>query len=228
MSAGGAGGDTARPRRTGNERARNERPRPALRVGLTGGLAAGKSTVARLLAEDGLAVFDADRLVAELYGPGQPGAARVRELFGDAMLAADGSVDRARLAGLVFRDPAALTRLEHAIHPLVRDRFERLADLGDIVVVEATRLVEAGWGDDLDLVVTVEAPEELRLERAVARGMDREEARRRLAAQGEGDLRRARADRELVNDGDLTALRASVAELVRDLRNQAAEKEVRG
>jgi dephospho-CoA kinase len=200
-----------------------------LRVGLTGGLAAGKSTVARLLAEHGLTVFDADRLVAELYGPGQPGAARVRELFGDSALGPDGSVDRTRLAALVFREPDALRRLEAAIHPLVRDRFEEVAGrIGGIVVVEATRLVEAGWGDDLDLVVTVEAPAELRLERAVARGMDREEARRRLAAQGEGEARRRRADRVLVNDGDLAALRDEVESLVRDLRRRLREMEVRG
>ena len=192
---------------------------PSLRVGLTGGLAAGKSTVARLLAEQGLTVFDADRLVAELYGAGQPGAERVRELFGDSMLGPDGAVDRGALAATVFRDPEALRRLEAAIHPLVRDRFEEIArGRGGIVVVEATRLVEAGWGDDLDLVVTVEAPADLRLERAVARGMDRDEARRRLAAQGEGEARRRRADRVLVNDGDLDALREDVSRLVRDLR----------
>ena len=201
---------------------------PGLRVGLTGGLAAGKSTVARLLAEHGLTVFDADRLVAELYGPGQPGAERVRELFGDSMLGRDGAVDRAALAAMVFRDPGALARLEAAIHPLVRDRFEQIAgSAGGIVVVEATRLVEAGWGDELDAVVTVEAPAELRLERAVARGMDREEARRRLAAQGEGEGRRRRADVVMVNDGDLAALRAAVAELVRDLRRRLIDKEVR-
>ena len=202
---------------------------PVLRVGLTGGLAAGKSTVARLLAEQGLTVFDADRLVAELYGPGQPGAERVRGLFGDSMLGRDGAVDRGALAATVFRDPDALARLEAAIHPLVRDRFEEIAgDVGGIVVVEATRLVEAGWGDELDLVVTVEAPAELRLERAVARGMDREEARRRLAAQGEGEARRRRADVVMVNDGDLAALRAAVAMLVRDLRRRLVDKEVRG
>ena len=202
---------------------------PGLRVGLTGGLAAGKSTVARLLAEQGLTVFDADRLVAELYGPGQPGAERVRELFGDSMLGRDGAVDRGALAATVFRDPDALARLEAAIHPLVRDRFEEIAgDVGAIVVVEATRLVEAGWGDELDLVVTVEAPAELRLERAVARGMDRDEARRRLAAQGEGEARRRRADVVMVNDGDLAALRAAVAVLVRDLRRRLVDKEVRG
>ena len=201
---------------------------PGLRVGLTGGLAAGKSTVAGLLAEQGLIVFDADRLVAELYGPGQPGAERVRELFGDSMLGRDGAVDRGALAATVFRDPGALARLEAAIHPLVRDRFEEIAGDVGIVVVEATRLVEAGWGDELDLVVTVEAPAELRLERAVARGMDRDEARRRLAAQGEGEARRRRADVVMVNDGDLAALRAAVAVLVRDLRRRLVDKEVRG
>jgi dephospho-CoA kinase len=206
-----------------------EPPSGRLLVGLTGGLAAGKSTVARLLAEQGITVFDADRLVAELYRPGAAGTARVRELFGDALIGADGAVDRAAMAGLVFRDPAALRRLEAAIHPLVRDRFVELATgRGGIVAVEATRLVEAGWGDELDLVVTVEAPVELRLERAVARGMDRDEARRRLLAQGEGEARRRRSDLVVVNDGDLDGLRRRVGELVRDLRRRLGDKEVRG
>jgi dephospho-CoA kinase len=121
----------------------------------------------------------------------------------------------------VFRDPAALAALEQAVHPLVRERFQALAERAEgIVVVEATRLAEAGWAEDLDLVVTVEAPAELRLARAVARGMEPEEARRRLAAQGDGELRRRVADRVLVNEGDPAALARQVASLVRDLRGE--------
>ena len=197
---------------------------PRLLVGLTGGLAAGKSTVARLLAEHGATVVDADRLVANLYRAGEPGAVSVRELFGEGVLRADGSVDHTALAARVFDDPAARRALEAAIHPLVGERFRELASrAGGIVVLEATLLVEAGWADHFDLVVTVEAPLELRLARAVARGLDPAEARRRLEAQGSGEARRAAAGRVIHNDGDSEHLRQQVESLVRDLRQRLAE-----
>src|SRR5687767_10278595 len=114
---------------------------PRLVVGLTGGLAAGKSTEARLLAEHGAAVVDPDRLVADLDRAGEPGAARVRELFGEGVLRADGSVDHGALSARVFDDPEARRLLEAAIHPLVGERFRELASrAGGIVVLEATLL----------------------------------------------------------------------------------------
>lgn len=193
-----------------------------IRVGLTGGMASGKSTVARLLAERGAAVIDADRLVASLYEPGEPGTRAVAELFGEEALDATGAVDRERVAEIVFHGSEgarARQRLEAAIHPLVRQRFAeraRAAD-ADVVVLEATLLVEAGYGPDFDTVVTVEADPEVRLERAIARGMSEEEARRRLTAQGEGEVRRAGADRVIRNDGSLTELEAQVDRLMTDL-----------
>jgi dephospho-CoA kinase len=196
-----------------------------LLVGLTGGMAAGKSTVARLMAELGCTVVDADRLVADLYRPGQPGATSIAELFGREVLAPDGAVDHRALAARAFADPAARRRLEGAIHPLVRERFVALArEAAGIVVLEATLLVEANWADAFDVVVTVEAPRELRLERAVARGLSPAEAERRLVAQGDGEARRRRADRVLVNDGDAAALRREVERLVRDLRLLLADR----
>jgi len=202
---------------------------PTLLVGLTGGLAAGKSTVAGLLAEQGCTVVDADRLVAELYRPGEPGALRARELFGDGVLASDGGVDHRALGARVFADAEARRLLEAVIHPLVGERFRELAARqGGIVVLEATLLVEAGWADAFDLVVTVEAPLELRLARAIARGLTPAEAGRRLAAQGDGGARRAAADRVLLNDGDPAELRAEVEALVRDLRVLLAERTDRG
>jgi dephospho-CoA kinase len=169
-------------------------------------------------------VVDADRVVADLYRAGEPGAARVRELFGEGVLRADGNVDHAALAARVFDDAPARRRLETAIHPLVGDRFRELATrAGGIVALEATLLVEAGWADSFDVVVTVEAPLELRLARAVARGLDVAEARRRLEAQGGGESRRAAAHRVLTNDGDPEHLRLQVEALVRDLRQRLAE-----
>ena len=119
---------------------------PRLLVGLTGGLATGKSTVARLLAEAAATVVDADRLVADLYRAGEPGAARVRELFGDGGAARRRQRrPRERSRARVFDDPEARRMLEAAIHPLVGERFARLAShAGGIVVLEATLLVEAG------------------------------------------------------------------------------------
>ncbi|MFP3939390.1 MAG: dephospho-CoA kinase [Thermoanaerobaculia bacterium] len=190
----------------------------ALRVGLTGGLASGKSTVARRLRERGATVVDADRLVAELYEPGEPGARVAAELFGPEILDVRGAVDRARLAEVVFSDPAARRRLEAAIHPLVRERFAALAEREDgVVVLEATLLVEAGYAPDFDRVVTVEADPEVRLQRAVDRGMSEAEARRRLRAQGDGAARRAAADVVITNDGGVETLERRVDALARDL-----------
>jgi len=194
----------------------------ALRLGLTGGLASGKSTVARLLAERGARVVDADRLVAELYRAGEPGALAAAELFGPRVLDASGAVDRERLAEIVFTDPEARLRLERAVHPLVRERFAEIARgaAEGVVVLEATLLVEAGYAPGFDRVVTVEADPKARLERAVARGMSEAEARRRLAAQGDGAPRRAAADTVIRNDGDLAALERQVEDFWRTLHQR--------
>ena len=190
-------------------------------VGLTGGLASGKSTVARWLDEAGFLVLDADRIVADLYAPGEPGAKAVRELFGDGVLDARGGVDRPKLAEVVFADREARKRLEAAIHPLVSERFREIAArAGGVVVYEATLLVEAGRAKEFDLVITVEAPAQTRLEWAVARGMDEEAARARLAAQGDGEARRAAAHRILENDGTLADLRAKVDALAAELEEK--------
>ena len=192
-------------------------------LGLTGGLASGKSTVACWLAEAGFEVVDADRVVAELYAPGGRGAAAVRQLFGDAALTQEGAVDRAKVAERIFAEPGHRRRPEQAVHPLVRQRFREMAEAADgVVVCEATLLVESGHSETFDLVVSVEAPEEKRLEWAVARGMDPESAEARLAAQGDGARRRAGADRILRNDGSLDDLRRQIDELIEELRQQAA------
>lgn len=197
----------------------------ALLVGLTGGLASGKSTVARWLRDEGFEVVDADRLVAELHQPGGAGAAAVRALFGPEMLDERGGVDHAKVAARVFRDPEARFALESAIHPLVRRRFEEIAARAQgVIVLEATLLVEAGYAPGFDLIVTVEAPCELRLERAVARGMDEASVRARLLAQGDGEERREAAHRILDNSGDVEHLRRQTDELIGELRRLAAER----
>jgi dephospho-CoA kinase len=196
-----------------------------LRVGLTGGLASGKSTVARWLEEAGFTVIDADRLVAELYRPGQPGVEAVVHLFGKDMLDAAGGIDHARLGSRVFAHPDDRLRLEAAIHPLVGQAFaERAAPASGVVVFEATLLVESGLERELDVVVTVESTPELQLARARERGLPEQSARARLAAQGDGAQRRAAADRVIENRGDLPALHRQVEDLADDLRRLAESR----
>jgi dephospho-CoA kinase len=192
------------------------------RVGLTGGLASGKSTVAGLLGRAGFEIVDADRIVAGLYEAGQPGAKAVAKLFGDDFLDPSGRVDRPKVARLIFADEVARASLEEAIHPLVRTQFRTLADgTSGPVVLEATRLVEAGYAPEFDLIVSVEAPEEARLQRAVARGLSREQAMARLTAQGDGEKRRQVAHRLIWNDGTLAELEAKVAKLVEEIRRRS-------
>jgi len=191
-------------------------------VGLTGGIAAGKTTVARRMAAAGWNVVDADQLVYSLYRPGEAGATAVARLFGPAVLRADGSVDHVQLARRAFRDPQELERLEAAVHPLVRERFREIAEAAEgIVVLEATKLLEAGYRPDFDRVVTVEAPEAVRIGRAVARGLDRDQVEARMAAQYPEAERRRLADHVLENDGTLEALVAATDALIGDLERDA-------
>jgi len=189
-----------------------------LRVGLTGGLASGKSTVAEILEDLGAAVLDADEVVRALYREGGTGAAAARELFGESVLGPDGRLDRTRLAAVVFSDPAARHALEARIHPLVgeerRHFFERAQKAGArVAVVEASQLLEAKTESDYDRVLLVMAPEEERVRRWGGRGGDPEDARRRIAAQLRAEIARERADDVVVNNGTLEDLRRKVTEL---------------
>lgn len=191
-------------------------------VGLTGGMASGKSTVARWLGEAGFLVVDADRLVAELYAPGGKGAAAVAELFGPQTLKADGSVDHPSVAAIVFTDDAARKRLEEAIHPLVHQRFQEIASQADgVVVYEATLLVESGGSRFFDLVISIEAEASRRLQWAIQRGMDAEAAQARLDAQGDGSKRRQGAHRLIHNNGSLDDLRRQIDALIEELGQRA-------
>lgn len=198
-----------------------------LLVGLTGGIASGKSTVAKMLAAAGCQVVDADRVVAELYASDEAGARAVAGIAGDGVLDEDGAVDRQRLAARLFENGALRAYIEAAVHPLVRRRFRVLSERSEapIVVLEATLLVEAGYGPDFDVVVTVEADEEGRLRRAIERGLTEEQTRARLAAQGDGEERRAGADLLLHNDGTLDDLQKTVATLLESFHARLAAKE---
>jgi dephospho-CoA kinase len=191
-----------------------------LRIGLTGGVASGKSTVARHLARLGAAVVDADEIVRGLYLPGGAGEAAARELFGAEVIGRDGGVDRVRLAQIVFADPARRHALESRIHPLVGQEIARRFDEAErsgakVAVAEASQLLEARSEGRYDRVVVVVAPEEQRLERWSARGGDPEDARRRMAAQLPVEEAVSRADDVIVNDGTAEDLEKKVEALYR-------------
>jgi dephospho-CoA kinase len=196
-----------------------------LRVGLTGGLASGKSTVATILAGLGCKVVDADRIVDELYQPGQAGHAALVRAYGRSILAPDGSVDRVRVAALVFATPEATRRLNDLIHPLVLEREARMiadetARAGDepsIFVVEATLLLESGGRERYDRIVVVDLDPERQLERAVRRGMDPADARRRIERQMPRAQRIAAADYVIDNSGDEEELETRTRELYAQL-----------
>ena len=200
-------------------------PRPLLRVALTGGIASGKSTVGAWLGELGCSVSDSDQLVAELYQPGQPGTAAVRELFSTELIDDDGAVDRTKLADRVFADPAALRELEAVIHPLVGQAYANLVARSEgILIFEVPLLVETGGADRYDTVVTVEAGPELRLRRAVERGVDPTSAKARIAAQTDSASRRAVADYVLENEGSIEDLRRQVEVLMAALEERLAKR----
>lgn len=184
-----------------------------LRIGLTGGIGSGKSTVAVLLAERGAVVVDADRIAREVVEPGTPGLAAVAEAFGSDVLTAEGALDRPALAAVVFGDPAARARLDGIVHPLVRARsVEILGSLpADAVVVQdIPLLVETGQAGSFDLVLVVEADVDTRVARLVQRGLGEDDARARIAAQATDEQRRAVADVVLDNSGTQEGLAAQV------------------
>lgn len=170
-------------------------------IALTGGIASGKSTVARRLAEHGAVIVDADQIVRDVQSPGSPVLERIAEAFGTAVIAPDGSLDRAALGAKVFGDADLLTRLNAIVHPAVREESQRrfdaaLADDAEAVVIyDVPLLVEARVDDPWDLIVVAHAPAEVRRQRLVdLRGMDENAAQDRIDAQVSDDRRLAIAD----------------------------------
>jgi len=197
-----------------------------LKVGLTGGIGAGKSEVSRLLASYGALVVDSDLIAREVVAPGTPGLAAVVAEFGAQVLRPDGSLDRPKLGGIVFADPARLASLNAVVHPLVRQRsaeLEAAAGDRDVVVHDVPLLAENGLAGLYDLVVVVDAADETRVERLVRlRGMEPGEARARLAAQAARADRLAVADVVLDNEGPLERLEPQVRALWEQLLVKAA------
>jgi dephospho-CoA kinase len=193
----------------------------AKRVGLTGGVASGKSTVAAILAELGAVVVDADLLAREVVAIGTDGLRRVAEEFGPEVLGVEGELDRRALGALVFADERARRRLEAIVHPLVRARaaeLEAAAPEGAVVVHDIPLLAETGQAGAFDAVVVVDTPVQLQVERMVAdRGWTREEAEARIAAQATREQRREVATYVIENTGTLEDLRDRVTEVFEEL-----------
>lgn len=196
-----------------------------VRVGLTGGIASGKSTVSAILAELGAVVIDADLIAREVVARGTPGLAGVVAEFGPGVLTADGDLDRPAMGALVFADPSARKRLETIIHPLVHQRsaeLEATARPGSVIVHDIPLLAEVGRGGQFDAVVVVDAPTEEQVTRMVRdRGWTREDAESRIAAQASREDRLAIATSVIENTGSLDALRRRVEEVYAELAGRA-------
>ncbi len=196
-----------------------------LNVALTGNAGAGKSTVARWFKAWGATLIDADQLVRELEGPGSPVLARIVQRFGNDLLLPDGSLDRARLRRLILDDPTARAALNAIVHPAVEARREALLEearaRGDpIVVSDIPLLFEAAHPETFDVVVLVDAPEPVRRQRLLERGLTPEEVDRLMAAQWPAEIKRARSHVVLENAGTLEELRQAAWDAWQKMKNR--------
>lgn len=197
-----------------------------MRVGLTGGIASGKSTVSQILRELGAVIIDADALAREVVAAGTPGFEAVVHEFGSELVGSDGELDRPKLGALVFADDEARKRLEAIVHPLVFQRIIELeegASEADVVVHDIPLLAESGRVANpdrggFDVVVVVDVPEEQQVARGIARGMSESDVRDRMAKQATREQRAAIATHLIDNTGSIDALRAQVTALYEQLR----------
>jgi len=198
-----------------------------LRVGLTGGIGAGKSEVSARLAAQGAVVIDADAIAREVVEPGTEGLAEVVEAFGPEVLLPDGTLDRPRLGEIVFAEPELRGKLNEIVHPRVGARMaelEREAGPASIVVHDVPLIAESGRTDAYDLVVVVDVPPRVQLDRLVRRrGMTREQAEARMAAQAGREQRLAIADIVIDNSGSLAELDRQVGDLWSELRRRSVK-----
>lgn len=196
-----------------------------MRVGLTGGIASGKSTVSAILAELGAVVIDADLIAREVVARGTPGLDAVVAEFGPGVLTVEGDLDRPAMGALVFSDPSARKRLEAIVHPLVHQRsaeLEAAAPPGSVIVHDIPLLAEVGRGGQFDAVIVVDAPTDVQVTRMVRdRGWTGEEAESRIAAQASREDRLAIATHVIDNAGSLGDLRRRVEEAYAELAGRA-------
>ena len=195
---------------------------------LTGGIGSGKSTVAAMLARRGALLVDADAIAREVVEPGTPALAALVERFGSGILAGDGTLDRGALARVAFADDKSRAALEAITHPAINEEFTRRLHeppAGAIVICDVPLLVEStqARARGYELVIVVEAPREVRLRRLESRGVPRDDAERRMAAQASDEERRAMATYLIDNGGDLAALASQVDAVWHDLERRRDE-----
>jgi dephospho-CoA kinase len=203
-----------------------------LKVGLTGGIASGKSTILRHLARLGCITSDADAVVARLYRPGNAGHEAIVRTYGREVLLPDGEIDRKRVADIAFANAAEAQKLNALIHPIViaaEEQMMREHESEDVIyVVEATLLLEAGGKQRYDRIVVVDVTPDVQLARAVGRGLAREEAERRIAHQMPREERLRNADYVIDNSGDERAAEAETHRVYELLRRDLDAKKKRG
>lgn len=195
-----------------------------MKVGLTGGIGAGKSTVADLFSQKGAVVIRSDELARQVIEPQTPGFQQVIDRFGKDFVNSEGYIDRAKLAQIVFQDDAALKDLENIVHPLVRSKTNELVNqhtAETIIVNEIPLLLEKKMESLFDFLVIVISSEKNRLERLAQRGLTTEQATARMAKQVSDDERRAAADFLIVNDGNLDQLEVDVEKIWQTLQERS-------
>lgn len=203
-----------------------------LRVGLTGGIASGKSTIARIFANLGCVTIDADAIVARLYRPGEPGHTALMNAYGKSVLTGSGEIDRKKLADMAFASKEAAQKLNALIHPLViaeetrviNNEEARFPDRDRIFVVEATLLLESGGKERYDKIVVVDVDQDTQETRAVMRGVSRPDARRRMKNQMTRDERVKAADYIIDNSGDRRAAEVETHRVYEKLKQDLEEK----
>ncbi len=193
-------------------------------VGLTGGIASGKTTVSRMFSEAGIPVICADELAREAVQPGAPALEEIRRAFGPGVVDQEGNLDRAQVAELVFNDTELRLRLESIIHPRVEEeknaRLAALERLGHtIAIVDVPLLYETGWDKHFKVVIVVYIPQDMQLSRLICRdGMSEEEARARIKAQMDIEEKKKRSDKIVDNSGDLTNTMNQVHGIIKQLQ----------
>lgn len=206
----------------------SDRRHKPLRIGLTGGIASGKSTVADMFAELGVPVIDTDTIAREVVRPGKPALAEIRETFGAGVIATDGTLDRSAMRGIVFGDDAARHRLESILHPRIGRATRKQAETagGAYQVIVVPLLVESSLREFVDRVLVVDCDEETQVARLLTRDAESEnQARRMLAAQSSRAERLAIADDVVANDGTLDDTREQVLALHQRYLRVAAARE---